>query len=109
MEVRISKLKILQGKVTTLYSYAGTEGRRRYSSYPFKTRHQNEVHNQQHAPTTFPAKRTNNYCTVGWVHIETSLDGENLTPPQGFDRRASQAVWSHYDDYTIPAPFKIVL
>ena len=40
---------------------------------------------------------------------ETSLDDENLTPPQGFDPQASQAVGSHYNDHTIPAPFKIVV
>jgi len=84
-EVQISKLKILQGKVTLWYSYAGTEGRWRYRSYPSTTRHQKEVHDQHHAPTTFPTERPNNYCTVGWVHLETSLDDENLTPPQGFD------------------------
>jgi len=108
-EVHISKLKTLQREVTPLYSSAGTEGRQRYSSYPFTTRHQKEVHNQHHAPTTFPAKRSDNYCTICWVCLETSLDDENLTPPQGFDTWASQSGGSHYNDYTIPAPLKIMV
>ena len=50
-----------------LRACTGTDGIRRYDSYPFATRYWHELGGQHHAPMLCLRERPSAYCTGGWM------------------------------------------
>jgi hypothetical protein len=83
--------------VTPLYAYAGTENRRKCSSYHSQPRWWNEVGGQHDAPAASPLVKTR-YSLYGKLGGPRRLSGlaQNNSSPPGLNPRTVQPVASCY-------------